>query len=61
MLFFVWLRMRLDHVQQDLMIFMFFTLESKFVSISFLETLRGNNLWFCLSEYCIDCEPQQLP
>ena len=61
MLYFVWPRMQLDHVQQDLMTFMFFTLESKFVPISFLETLRGNNLWFCLSEYYIDSEPQQLP
>lgn len=42
MLFFVWPRMQLDHVQQDLMTFMFFTLESKSVSILFTETLRGN-------------------
>lgn len=42
MLFFVWLRMQSDHVQQDLMTFMFFTLESKIVSILFTETLRGN-------------------
>lgn len=42
MLFFVWLRMQWDHVQQDPMTFTFFTLESKIVSILFLETLRGN-------------------
>lgn len=42
MLFFVWPRMQWDHVQQDLMTFTFFTLESKIVSIFFLETLRGN-------------------
>lgn len=42
MLFFVWPRMQSDHVQQDLMTFMFFTLESKIVSILFTKTLRGN-------------------
>lgn len=42
MLFFVWLRMQSDRVQRDLMTFMFFTLESKIVSILFTETLRGN-------------------
>lgn len=41
MLFFVWLRMQLDHVQRDLTTFMFFTLESKIVSVLFTETLRG--------------------
>jgi len=42
MLFFVWPRMQSDHVLQDLMTFMFFTLESKILSILFTETLRGN-------------------
>lgn len=51
MLYFVWPRVQLDHVQQDPMTFMFFTLESKIVPISFPETLRGNNLWFYLSQY----------
>lgn len=42
MLFFVWPRMQSDHVQQDLMTFMFFTLESKIIFTLFTETLRGN-------------------
>lgn len=42
MLFFVWLRMQSDPVQQDLTTFMFFTLESKIVSLLFTEKWGGN-------------------
>lgn len=54
MLFFVWLRMQWDHVQQDLMTFTFFTLESKIVSIPSPETEQWS--FFCQSESHADCE-----
>lgn len=41
MLFFVWLRMQSDPVQQDLTTFMFCTLESKNVSLLFTEAWGG--------------------